>query len=76
MSKIPSIFIAALVLTNSITGAGWWRSQERVQYVTSEAKTFAQLYAEASKEVYDMKKTPQQSIVKPQNSAKYKLIAY
>jgi hypothetical protein len=68
--------MAALVLANAIMGAGWWRSQDRVQYLSSEAKTFAQLYAEASKEIYDMKKTPQQSIVKPQNSAKYKLIAY
>jgi hypothetical protein len=72
MSKIQSIFMAALVLTNAITGAGWWRSQDRVQYLSSEAKTFAQLYAAASKEIYDMKNNPQQ----PKASAKYKLIAY
>jgi hypothetical protein len=76
MHKSPSILMAALVLANAITGAGWWRSQDRVQYLASEAKTFAQLYSAASKEIYDMKQAPHQSIAKPQASAQYKLIAY
>jgi hypothetical protein len=32
MPKIPSLFIAALVLTNTITGAGWWKAQQQTQH--------------------------------------------
>jgi hypothetical protein len=45
-----NILIAALVLTNVITGVSLWRSHQQVQYQSVKASTFADLYFDASKQ--------------------------
>jgi hypothetical protein len=40
-SPVPSILIAALVLTNAATGGVLWRTYERVPYQTQKASNFA-----------------------------------
>jgi hypothetical protein len=69
-----NILIAALLLTNAITGVVLWRSQQQVQYQSKKANSFADLYSEASKEIHKLgPKTPAQP---PRTKPYAKAIAY
>jgi hypothetical protein len=57
-----NILIAALLLTNAITGVVLWRSQQQVQYQSKKASAFAVLYSEASKQIHNLgAETPAQA---------------
>ena len=56
MPNIKSSLIAALVLSNSVTGVVLWRSLQQTQYQTQKAQAFASAFEYTSKENYRLTK--------------------